>query len=118
MKVLVTGGRWYADAERLDAVLDELHAKHEIQLIIHGDYDTGADSLADRWARRNGVFVARYPANFVAHGRSGGPRRNQAMIDFGRPDLVVAFPGGTGTADTKKRAWSADIEVMEVGDGS
>jgi predicted Rossmann-fold nucleotide-binding protein len=40
--------------------------------------------------------------------------RNQRMIDEGKPDLVVAFPGGSGTADMVRRAKRASIEVMEV----
>jgi hypothetical protein len=31
-------------------------------------------------------------------GRKAGPIRNQRMLEEGKPDLVVAFPGGTGTA--------------------
>lgn len=32
----------------------------------------------------------------------------------GKPDLVVAFPGGRGTADMVKRARAAGVEVIEV----
>jgi predicted Rossmann-fold nucleotide-binding protein len=31
-----------------------------------------------------------------------------------KPDLVVAFPGGSGTADMVSRARGAGIEVIEV----
>lgn len=44
-----------------------------------------------------------------------GPDRNQRMIDEGRPDLVVAFPGGRGTADMIRRATEAGIEVFRIG---
>jgi hypothetical protein len=37
------------------------------------------------------------------------------MIDQGRPDLVVAFPGGRGTADMVRRARAAGISVIEIG---
>jgi hypothetical protein len=37
-----------------------------------------------------------------------------SMIDEGKPDLVVAFPGGRGTADMVKRAKKANVEVIEV----
>ena len=44
-----------------------------------------------------------------------GPIRNQRMLDS-NPDIevVVAFDGGTGTADMKKRAKKAGIEVKEA----
>jgi len=32
-------------------------------------------------------------------GKKAGPLRNQRMLDEGKPDLVVAFPGGGGTKD-------------------
>lgn len=37
------------------------------------------------------------------------------MLDEGKPDLVVVFPGGTGTADMVRRAKKAGVEVIEVG---
>ena len=36
------------------------------------------------------------------------------MLDEGKPDLVVAFPGGKGTADMTRRAREAGIEAIEV----
>jgi hypothetical protein len=39
---------------------------------------------------------------------------NQMMIDDHKPNLVVAFPGGRGTAYMVLKARSAGIEVIEV----
>ena len=36
------------------------------------------------------------------------------MLDEGKPDLVVAFPGGRGTAHMTRIARGAGIEVIEV----
>jgi hypothetical protein len=36
------------------------------------------------------------------------------MLDDGKPELVVAFPGGRGTADMMRRAREAGVEVIEV----
>jgi hypothetical protein len=36
------------------------------------------------------------------------------MLGQGHPDLVVAFPGGRGTADMVRRANAAGVRVMEV----
>jgi hypothetical protein len=36
------------------------------------------------------------------------------MLDEGKPNLVVAFPGGTGTADMVQRAREAGNEVIEA----
>jgi hypothetical protein len=37
------------------------------------------------------------------------------MIQFGNPDCVLAFPGGTGTADMVQKATKADIPVIVHG---
>ena len=64
----------------------------------------GADRFAQEWANANGVAWIVYDANWTKHGRAAGPIRNQQMLDEGRPTLVVAFPGGRGTADMVRRA--------------
>jgi hypothetical protein len=37
------------------------------------------------------------------------------MIVEGKPDLVIAFPGGEGTADLISRAKAADVPVEQPG---
>jgi len=44
--------------------------------------------------------------------RRAGPERNAAMLGLG-PDLVVAFPGGSGTAGMVRLAKAAGVEVIE-----
>ena len=36
------------------------------------------------------------------------------MLDKGKPDLVVAFPGGIGTADMVAKARGAGIPVLDI----
>jgi hypothetical protein len=36
------------------------------------------------------------------------------MLDEGRPDLMVAFPGRSGTAHMVRIARAAGVEVIEV----
>jgi hypothetical protein len=36
------------------------------------------------------------------------------MLDKGRPDLVLAFPGGRGTADMIQRAEAAGVPVQRL----
>lgn len=79
---------------------------------------TGADTLAGDWAHGFLIPVRSFPADWEErHGKRAGPIRNQMMLEEGRPDLVVAFPGGTGTADMVRRAREAGVEVMEVDRG-
>jgi len=82
-------------------------------VLIHGGA-RGADRAADEWAVVSWVVVEEYKADWKNDGRAAGPIRNQRMLDLGKPDLVIAFPGGRGTADMVKRARKAGVEVMEI----
>jgi len=112
MKVLVCGGRDFRDSGLVRRVLDLVHRDGTIGLVIHGDA-SGADRLSGGWADLRGVPVEKHPADWRKHGRAAGPIRNAEMLGS-RPDLVVAFPGGRGTADMVRRARTAGIDVLEV----
>lgn len=115
MRVLVCGGRDFADVDAVNRELDRIHARTPISCIIEGGA-RGADYLASRWSARNDISEhARFPADWTLHGKRAGPIRNQRMIDQGKPDLVVAFPGGSGTADMITRAKLAGLRVVVVG---
>jgi hypothetical protein len=114
MRVLVCGGRDYKDFFTLYCKLEALHAISPIDLVIHGKCPTGADQLANIWASVSDIPVEAYPADWDKHGKAAGPIRNQQMLDEGKPNLVVAFPGGTGTEDMVRKAYRARVPVMEV----
>ena len=109
MRVLVCGGRDYNDAQKVYEVLCSLSPS----TIIHG-HAAGADDLADSWAKANHVRVMPFSADWGVFGKSAGPIRNKQMLEEGKPDIVVAFPGGKGTANMVKLAREAGIPVHEV----
>jgi len=113
MRVLVCGGREYEDVEALKAELDAIHAEFGISELIHGAA-RGADSLAAAWAKSLGIPTRAFPADWNRHGKSAGFRRNEAMLCEGRPDAVIAFPGGKGTAHMVKLAVNAGIHLMPI----
>lgn len=113
MRVLVCGGRTYDNAELLFGVLDGLRERFEDLSIIHGAAK-GADTLAGRWASANGVSCVSFPADWKAYGRSAGPVRNGEMLSRGKPDLVLAFPGGRGTENMIAQATAGGVKVVRV----
>lgn len=113
MRVLVCGGRDFSDCGLLFDTLDALAKTEMIDCIIEGDA-RGADRIAGAWAKRRRVDLRLYPADWKTHGKAAGPIRNQRMIDDGRPDLVIAFPGGRGTADMVRRAEAAGVTVHKI----
>ena len=108
MKVLVTGGRNYNNASVVSRVLHTI----DPSIICQGGA-TGADMLAAAWAVTNGIPCLTFNADW-SQGKKAGIIRNQKMLDEFNPDLVVAFPGGRGTADMVRRAKEAGVEVREV----
>ena len=109
MKVLVCGGRDYNDYQKVRETLDGFG----VSAIIQGGA-RGADSLGGTYANQRGISCRVFKADWDRYGKSAGFRRNQQMLDEGKPDVVVAFPGGKGTADMVKRAKKAGIKVIEV----
>jgi hypothetical protein len=113
MRVLVCGGRDFDDQTLLYETLDALDRIYCFTLVINGAA-RGADSLAHRWAQDRYIEARSFPADWEKHGKAAGPIRNQKMLDEGKPSLVVAFPGGRGTADMIARARQAGIAVHEI----
>lgn len=110
MRVLVCGGRAYSNWWALTTVLDALNITEGVSVIIHGGAN-GADRMADNWAYWRQVPVQEYN---IVRGREDGFGRNGRMLQHGKPDLLIAFPGGAGTADMVRRAKSKRIVVIEV----
>lgn len=131
MRVLICGGRNFKDASAIEAPLDELLKEHCWLTIIEGGA-LGADRIAQRWAIKNKTDLYTFHARWGDVTRDGavvkrhtagdgkecdaaaGGARNQRMIDAGKPDLVLAFAGGKGTADMVRRARAAGITVREI----
>lgn len=127
IKILVCGGRNFNDKSLLYQTLDNLCL--ERGWVTEADTDgnwlpkdvkiiagkaRGADTLAIDWAVINWQDFKEYPADWDRHGKAAGFIRNQQMLDEGKPDLVVAFPGGNGTADMVRRAKKANLAVIEI----
>ncbi len=113
MRVLVCGGRDFGDLIFVWNTLDTIHAKREFSALIHGGA-RGADSHAKAWARYRGIFRLKFLPDYKRYSKEVAPfMRNQRMLVEGKPDLVVAFAGGNGTADMVKRSRSAGIDVVE-----
>lgn len=115
MIVLITGGRDYRNQAELVKVLDQLHAERKFTILVEGDAK-GADRLSGKWAEDRGVQLVKVPANWNGQGLSAGTKRNTLMLDLFNPELVVAFPGGTGTANMMGQAHKRGIEIIDVED--
>lgn len=131
MKIAVCGGRnfgvnaypednpAYQDAEDtaewqqefLGNYLTQLNTEVGIEEIVHGGAN-GADSLAGYWAAQNKIPTTVFKAAWRTYGKSAGFRRNIQIAAY-KPDLLIAFTGGAGTAHMISIAKEQGIEVRE-----
>ena len=119
MRILVCGDRspkrWGIEdyQQWIYDCLDKFHSLNMVDSVVEGDAP-GVDRIAGYWARKNGLTNLKFPADWEKYGTAAGPIRNKQMLDEGKPDLVVAFPGGKGTANMVKLAEEAGIKVIKI----
>jgi len=115
MKVLVTGSRDKGvNKQYVWTTLD----KYPITCLIAGGA-SGVDEYASEWADASVVPCMTFFApwkGMKARGKlkAAGPIRNGWMLEHGKPDLVLAFPGGSGTRNMVMQAEKAGITVKRI----
>jgi hypothetical protein len=111
------GGRDLAwPQQRVAAELLARSSGRLVHLLLHGGA-RGADAAIGRAAQQLGWSALVMPAQWQLHGRAAGPIRNRALLEqavaravaHSSPGcftsvLVVAFPGGAGTASLVREA--------------
>lgn len=112
--VAVSGWRDFCDDAAVFRWLDRFHAVTPFVRLLHGAA-RGADNIADAWAKARGVPFQRFHADWNKHKLRAGPIRNRQILDVGRPDLVIAFPGNRGTADMLAACQERHVPSVRVG---
>lgn len=126
MKILVCGGRTFDDYYAMATILN---AYPTCTHLVYGGA-AGADCLADRYASEHALNVTTFVAkrndisrpgavvkahrNGTLYDAAAGAYRNRVMLEASQPDLVVAFPGGAGTADMTRAARKRGTPVVVV----
>lgn len=114
VRVCVCGGRDYTDKAKATEALNKMRSQTPPwvdMVVIHGNAK-GADTLAKEWAIENNIKHESYNADWEKHGNSAGPIRNKRMLDSGL-NLLVAFPGGRGTAHMVSICKGAKVRVWK-----
>lgn len=100
-RILVTGSRDWADRDAIDGALTAIAAANVFHqratVIVHGACPTGADAMADDWARWHAqrsplIDVERHRAEDFGPWPRCGPLRNRHMVNLGA-DVCFAFIG-------------------------
>jgi len=113
-RILICGDRNWTNKELIRHVLNSMK---DIEAVIEGEC-RGADILGKQVAEEMGIFVVKFPADWLQYGKSAGPIRNQQMLNEGQPTKVIAFHNNIneskGTKDMLKRAKKRGIAVLLV----
>lgn len=127
LRVAVTGGRDHVitpkERQAFLRVLREWHYKYlpANVVVIHGACK-GADIEAARIAEQMGYATVPVPAPWETmkkllgeedqRWKAAGHIRNWQLV--AGADLLIAFPGGSGTADCIRRAEAAGVPVLRI----
>ena len=113
-RVLICGGVSFSDEELFDKTLDEMIDK-ENTILVSG-HAKGADSLAEKYAEKNGIEIKVFPPEWSKYQKAAGPIRNKQMLDFISEvddNTVIAFWDGhsKGTKHTVETAKKMGIKT-------
>ncbi len=108
----VVGSRNFYDYDLLKQILAEWVDHWGTPTAIVTGEASGADTLARRWARENGIKPYIFDANWVIYGKSAGFRRNKEIVT--EATHMIAFPShsGSGTQHSIRLAEAKRIPVI------
>jgi len=114
MILLICGSRNWTNKE---IIKSEVLKIPNITKIIHGGCK-GADILGSVVAHELNIPIQIFNADWNLHGKSAGPKRNQKMLDEGKPDFVLAFHENIneskGTKDMINRVIKSKIDYKII----
>lgn len=114
MKTIIAGGRDHVFTGKDFWTLDALRMSLPITEVVSGGA-TGADRMGEIWAEARQLPLTKKRPNTMgglATYKEACLHRNQEMADYAQ--ALVAFPGGSGTADMIRRANAKGLKVVIV----
>jgi len=91
-RVIIAGGRDFADFELLERTMDNLLANSVDDVQVICGMARGADSLGGVYAAKKKYSVQYFPADWDKYGKAAGYKRNEQMAQ--NADALVAFWDG------------------------
>jgi hypothetical protein len=120
IRVAVVGSRDNVQYAVVAATLDTVKRHYGdlgLQFEVVSGGARGVDTYAANWADANGIGKVVFQADWAAHGRSAGMKRNADIINAA--DVVLAFWDGKspGTRNSIERTRAAGKQLFIFGTG-
>lgn len=111
MKVVIAGSRSITEFDYVDLAIKL--SQYEITEVVSGTA-RGVDQLGEEWAEKNGVPVAKFPADWNNHGKIAGHIRNRKMALYADAVICVWDGQSKGTENMIKEARKAGKKLTLV----
>lgn len=95
--IAITGGSDYQDHHRIWDALDRVVAKHPDMILLHGGMPTGAEHIAECWARARKIATVTFRPDWNRFRKAAPFKRNDVMLEQ-LPAGLLQFPG-TGISE-------------------
>ena len=101
MKLVIAGSRNVKDIAdavgTINGFMENLSEDFKISEIVSGGA-VGVDTIAENWAKKNGIPFKMFPADWDKLGKSAGHIRNNEMAKYG--DMLLAIWDGKSKGTT------------------
>ena len=111
-RVAFTGGKEYDDHNAIFNALDSVLKRHPDMVLVHGGMP-GAEFIASKWAKINGVSQIVCKPDWAANGKSAPFKRNDDILNL---DIIglVATPGTGINANMVDKAKNKGVKVYSL----
>jgi predicted Rossmann fold nucleotide-binding protein DprA/Smf involved in DNA uptake len=112
-KTAIVGSRRFNDYELMKKVLDPV--KDKIGMIISGGA-IGADTLAQRYAKENGIVIVIYYPNYSKYGKKAPLVRNVVIANMAEKMIAFAYKDSIGTRHviSKMKQLGKPVAIIEL----
>ena len=123
MKTIIAGPRDFFDARELElAITDARKDGIEITEVVCGKAE-GVDTLGEEWAKKRGIPVKYFPANWNKYGKFAGRIRNGEMATYGESLIALCYViPSRGTFNmilqAKSRGLKVHVRIVKKGSES
>ncbi len=107
-RLAITGSRAWDERDVVEWAIESILREQgwTDMIVVHGGCRTGADAMADGYARSVGLDVEVFKADWQQYGRAAGPIRNRQMLLSGADELLAFIrnnsTGASGTVEIAK----------------